>query len=229
MSDIKELEKALVYQFKDISILKRALTHRSYSKVNNERLEFVGDGILDYAIAIILYHNFPDLAEGVLSKIRAALVNQESLSELANKIQLGKYLLLGDGEEKSGGRQRPSILADCLEAIFAAISLDSGVQQALEVIEHIFKEKLKNADKLIIRDSKSILQEYLQANQINVPEYKVVDSTGPDHDSIFKIECYIPELDIKVIAQGKTKKEASQIAAEESLRIIKEKKIYGKF
>lgn len=229
MQDLKALEKDLDYTFKDVSLLRLALTHRSYGKSNNERLEFVGDGILDYAIAIILYHNFSDLAEGTLSKIRAALVNQESLSELANKLKLGQYLLLGDGEEKSGGRQRPSILADCLEAIFAAICLDSGIEQALVVIKELFNAKLINAEKLLVKDSKSILQEYLQAKQITVPVYHVIGSTGPDHDSVFKVECHIPELDIKVEAYGKSKKEASQFAAEESLKIMKERKLYGDF
>lgn len=223
MQNISSLEAVLSYKFRDMSILKRALTHRSYGKLNNERLEFVGDGILDYAIADILYHNFPELAEGVLSKMRAALVNQESLSEIANNINLGYYLFIGDGEEKSGGRQRPSILADCLEAIFAAISIDSDVQQSITVIRHVFGNKLKYAYKLISKDSKSILQEYLQARQIDTPLYTVVDAVGPDHDSIFNVECFIPKLDIKVYACGKSKKEASQVAAEKALLFIKSK------
>src|SRR5579862_4636561 len=128
MQDITELQQQLGYSFKDISLLKCALTHKSYGKPNYERLEFVGDGILDYVIALSLYHRYPDLSEGELSKVRAALVNQEALCQIAKQLNLGGYMLLGDGEIKSGGRSRASILADVLEAIFAAISLDANFE-----------------------------------------------------------------------------------------------------
>ncbi|MBY0379793.1 MAG: ribonuclease III [Burkholderiales bacterium] len=228
MLDINILENNLHYSFKDKSLLKQALTHRSFSKSNNERLEFVGDGVLDYAIAIILYNHYPNLAEGILSKIRAGLVNQDSLSEIANQLNLGEYLMLGDGEEKSGGRTRPSILADAMEAIFAAISIDTDVKNSILVIKQLFAEKLQTADLLVEKDSKSILQEYLQSYQIDVPEYSVVGSTGPDHDSIFTVDCTISKLDISVVAHGKSKKEASQQAAQSVLKIIKERKLHAK-
>ncbi len=221
MINIKELQEKLGYFFNDVSLLKQALTHRSYSKVNNERLEFVGDGILDYVIALALFNNYPDVAEGDLSKIRAALVNQEALVDIAKDLDLGIYLFLGDGEEKSGGRQRASILADTLEAIFAAISFDAEFREVKKIIEKFYKNKLIDAQKLILMDSKSFLQEYLQANKIGVPIYNVVSSTGPDHDSIFSVECKILELKINVTATGKTKKEASQLAAELALIKIK--------
>jgi ribonuclease-3 len=228
MDKLKQLEAKLGYQFKSQVLLKQALTHRSYSRTNNERLEFVGDGVLDYAIAIILYNKYRELKEGVLSKMRASLVNQDTLSELANEINLGDYIFIGDGEEKSGGRYRPSILADCMEAIFAAVSIDSTVEQSLKLIERTFSKKLDNADKLIDGDSKSILQEYLQARQITVPNYHLVGVVGPDHDSIFKVECVIEQLQIKVLAEGKSKKEASQVAASQVLEILNERALRGK-
>lgn len=228
MHSLVQLQDKLGYTFSDLSLLKRALTHRSYGRPNYERLEFVGDGILDYVVALNLYQNYPDLSEGELSKIRAALVNQESLVELANSIELGKYLYLGDGEVKSGGRERPSILADTLEAIFAAISFDSSFANARRTIENIYQVKLVNAEKLILKDSKSMLQEYLQAHRINVPDYTVVELTGPDHASIFNVECTIPELNISTLGQGKSKKEASQLAAEKILQIIQERQEIGK-
>lgn len=228
MLDLRYLQQKLNYSFTDVSLLRRALTHRSYGKPNYERLEFVGDGILDYVVALNLYQHYPNLSEGELSKIRAALVNQETLVELACMLELGEHLLLGDGEEKSGGRQRPSILADALEAIFAAISFDSSFEQARLVIEHLYQDKLVNAQKLILKDNKSVLQEYLQALKINVPNYNVVELSGPDHASTFKVECIIPELDVKVMAKGKSKKEASQLAAEKILQLIKERNLSGK-
>jgi len=228
MGSINQLQQALDYTFTDFLLLKRALTHRSLSRENYERLEFVGDGILDYVVALNLYQLYPHLSEGSLSKIRAALVNQDSLVELANSISLGDYLFLGDGEEKSSGRSRPSILADVLEAIFAAVSLDSSFLNAKKVIEKLYREKLINAEDLVLKDSKSLLQEYLQGHKINVPDYTVVELSGPDHASIFKVECIIPELDIKVLAQGRSKKEASQLVAEKVLSSIKERNMRGK-
>ena len=204
-------------------MLKQALTHRSYSKINYERLEFVGDGVLDYIIALNLYQKYPNLSEGELSKIRAALVNQNSLVEIALSLDLGAYLFLEYGEEKSGGRLRPSILADSLEAIFAAITLDSDIYHAKVVIDKLYQQKLVNADVLISEDSKSIVQEYLQKMKIEVPTYKVTKLSGPDHDPIFTVKCEIPQLSIFIEAQGKTKKEASQIVAGKILNIIKEK------
>ena len=217
MSDFATLERQLGYFFKNPELLKQALTHKSYGKHNYERLEFVGDGILDYVIALNLYHKYPDLAEGDLSKMRAALVNQTALVELAEHIGLGKYLLLGDGERKSGGCERASILADSMEAIFAAVSLDANVDSARGVREFLYKDKLGVADCASIQDSKSMLQEYLQGRQLNVPEYTVIKTTGPDHDGLFHVKCSILDLNVFVVAVGKSKKAASQLAAAEML------------
>ncbi len=221
--DIHQLQVKINYTFKDLSLLKQALTHRSYGRYNYERLEFVGDGILDYVIALNLFNRYPDYSEGELSKMRAALVNQESLVEIAQLLDLGSYLFIGDGEEKSKGRSRHSILADCLEAIFAAISLDASFEVAKRVIEELYRVKLSNTDNLILKDSKSLLQEILQAKKVGVPDYRVIELTGPDHDTVFNVECVIHTLDIKVSAKGKTKKEASQLAAEKALQLVKVK------
>ena len=224
MANLAALEQKLGYKFADIKLLKQALTHRSANIHNYERLEFVGDGILDYVIALNLYQKYLHLSEGELSKMRAALVNQDKLVELANQIGLGEYMFLGDGEEKSGGRSRPSILADSLEAIFAAINFDADFFAAKMVVETLYADNLMNAENLVLKDSKSILQEYLQARKFNPPEYRIVDLIGPDHDSVFQIECTIPELDLKMLAQGKSKKEASQVAATKILKLLNSKK-----
>lgn len=224
MSELATLEHSLGYCFENILLLKQALTHRSRSTTNYERLEFVGDGILDYVIALNIYEKYKHLAEGDLSKIRSALVNQDTLAEVAHSINLGKYLYIGDGEEKSGGRERPSILADSIEAIFAAISFDADFLHAKKVIEKLFEDKITNAETLILKDSKTTLQEYLQANKYNLPEYHIIDILGPDHDSIFQVKCVIKELNLAVEANGKSKKEASQNAAKELLKIIQKER-----
>jgi ribonuclease III len=225
---IVNLKDSLGYSFKNEDLLKQALTHRSFSKKNYERLEFLGDGILDHVIALNLYNKFDDLSEGELSKIRAALVNQDALVAIANKIHLGHYLLLGDGEEKSGGRKRDSILADSMEAIFAAVSLDSSFECARLVVEKLYAESLDNIDQLITKDNKSLLQEYLQKQKISVPTYEIIESIGPDHDSIFSVLCTVHELGIKASAKGKSKKEASQLAALKILTELKERDKRGR-
>src|SRR5579863_4639165 len=209
-----KLQKTLAYNFNDLSLLKLALTHKSYSRNNNERMEFVGDGILDFIIAMNLFSRYPEYTEGDLSKARGALVSEDTLAEIATKVGLGQFLLLGTGEEKSGGRMRPSILADCMEAIFAAVTLDSSYVQATRVIEKLFDEYLDNVEILISKDYKSILQEYVQSRKMGLPVYNLSGTDGPAHNMVFHVECVIPELKIKVVAQGRNKKEASQVAAE---------------
>lgn len=214
------LSQNLDYDFNNVELLQQALTHKSFGKSNYERLEFVGDSILDYIISSYLYENYPQYSEGVLSQIRAALVNQDTLASIAREIHLGEFLHLGDGEQKSKGYDRPSILADSLEAIFAAINLDSTLAKSRDVILKLYEPHLKNLDKLITKDSKSLLQEYLQSQKIPVPNYTIKEVTGPDHDSIFNVKCSIPELGIEALAKGKSKKEASQIVAQKLLNMI---------
>jgi ribonuclease-3 len=221
---LEQLQQKLGYTFRDVSWLKQALTHKSFGRDNYERLEFVGDGILDYVIALNLFQKYPHLPEGELSKMRSALVNQDVLKELALDIGVGQYLYLGDGEEKSQGRTRASILADSIEAIIAAISLDSSFNEARLFIERLYTDKFGQAENLTLKDSKSLLQELLQSRHIEVPRYTVLEAIGPEHDSIFRVECSIVELRLKVLGQGKTKKEASQIAAAAMLKLVKNAK-----
>lgn len=223
MANFDELQQKLNYQFKNVALLTQALTHKSHGKLNYERFEFVGDSILDYVVALNLYNQYPDLAEGELSKMRSALVNEATLVEIAQELELGKYLFLEHGEEKSGGRFRASILADSVEAIFAAISFDSDFHRVKAVIEQVYAAKLINAHTLVLKDNKSMLQEYLQERKLATPKYDTVEMIGPDHNAVFKVACTIPQLDIYVTARGKTKKEASQLAAYEVLNILKGK------
>ncbi len=216
--NFKALENKIQYTFNDTKLLTIALTHRSYSRNNYERLEFLGDSLLDYNISLELYYLYPDLSEGELSKLRSALVNEQTLVEIANYLEIGNYLLLGDGEIKNNGRNRPSILADVVEALIAAVSIDGSVYAAQTVIKLLYKERLHNVLSYLNKDSKSLLQEYLQARKLEVPIYNIIESTGPLHDALFTIECEIRELNIKVTATGKTKKESSQNAATKMLQ-----------
>lgn len=222
MMKLSDLEEQINYQFRDIQLLRKAVTHRSFGKPNNERLEFVGDGILDCVIALNLYELYPDLPEGQLSKMRAALVNQDSLVEIAEQINLGHYMYLGDGELKSGGRSRPSILADCLEALIAAIMLDSNFASSRAVIERLFYYPLREQQNGKTKDFKTLLQEYVQSKRLSLPRYQIVAMTGPEHDTVFKIECAIEELSLRSWGEGKGKKQASQNAAQNLLELLKD-------
>jgi ribonuclease-3 len=222
MMKLSDLEEQINYQFKDLHLLRKAVTHRSFGKPNNERLEFVGDGILDCVIALNLYELYPDLPEGQLSKMRAALVNQDSLVEIAEQINLGHYMYLGDGELKSGGRSRPSILADCLEALIAAIMLDSDFASSRAVIERLFYYPLREQQNGKTKDFKTLLQEYVQSKRLSLPRYQIIAMTGPEHDTVFKIECAIEELNLRSWGEGKGKKQASQNAAQNLLELLKD-------
>lgn len=222
MAKLSDLEQQIGYHFKNNSLLRQAVTHRSYGRPNNERLEFVGDGILDCVIALNLYEMYPDLPEGQLSKMRAALVNQDSLVEIAEQLDIGHYLYLGDGELKSGGRSRPSILADCLEALFAAIMLDSDFITAQKVIEKLFYYPLREQQNNQTKDYKTQLQEYLQSRRLSLPRYNIISMTGPEHDMLFRVECAIEELELRAWGEGKGKKQASQNAAQNLLVLLKE-------
>ncbi len=228
MANFLDLQEQLGYEFRDVSLLSRAVTHRSFGRNNNERLEFVGDGILDCVIALNLYNLYPDLSEGELSKMRASLVNQEGLAQIADLLNLGAYIFLGDGELKSGGRERPSILADCLEALFAAIVLDSSFENARQVIEKLFYYPLREQQISKNKDYKTQLQEYLQARKLKLPAYNIIAMSGPEHDMVFSIECVIEELKLSAIGKGKGKKQASQAAAFNLLNILNEKGGNGK-
>jgi len=219
---IEQLEKILNYHFIDNSLLELALTHRSFQGENNERLEFLGDSILNFVIAELLFKKFNLLPEGDLSRLRSQLVKAATLSEIGILLQLGDYLILGEGELKSSGWRRPSILADSVEAIIGAVFMDGGINATTDLITNWFKERIDAIDPDDIqKDSKSILQELLQAKKIALPEYSVVAIEGEAHCQNFKISCSILKLGLSIEGQGSSRKIAEQSAAEEVLKKLK--------
>ncbi|MFZ2855189.1 MAG: ribonuclease III [Rhodocyclaceae bacterium] len=212
------LELALGHQFSDKSLLLTALTHRSHSSPHNERLEFLGDSILNGAIARQLFDRFPLLPEGDLSRLRANLVRQDSLHQLALQLALGDFLRLGEGELKSGGCQRPSILADALEALFGAIWLDAGFDAANAVIVHLYDRMLTAiVPGQAIKDPKTSLQEYLQGRRLALPKYSLTATEGEAHAQQFRIACEIDALRIRTEGVGGSRRAAEQMAAERAL------------
>src|SRR5664279_3287344 len=189
------LRDTLGYSFRKPELLRHALTHRSFGIQNNERLEFVGDAVLNCVIGLALYERFPSLPEGDLSRVRASLVNQDTLAKVARRLSLGGEIRLEEGEHKSGGDERPSILADALEAVFGAVFVDGGFAMARKVIEACFGDVLAQADPAALgKDPKTRLQEWLQARRMSVPEYVVTVTTGEAHAQTFEVECRIPVL-----------------------------------
>ena len=214
------LASRIGHAFTDRGLLRQALTHRSYGSPNNERLEFLGDSVLNCVIADVLFRTFPKLSEGELSRLRANLVNQQSLCELALSLDLGSALLLGDGEIKSKGDKRPSILADAMEAVFGAIFVDSGFEAASAIIEGLYEKLIREIDvNAQIKDPKTMLQEYLQGRKIALPRYDVVQTLGDAHRQRFRVECSIPELSIRSRGEGESRRRAEQSAALEAYRI----------
>jgi len=208
------------YYFDNIELLQQALTHRSYGAFHNERLEFLGDGILNCVVAEHLFLKYPQINEGGLSRLRANIVNQKSLSEHAQNIGLGAYLLLGDGEIKSGGIQRPSILANAMEALIGAVFLDGGYLAAREIVVKIFSDQLKTVgEKMLDKDPKTLLQELLQEQRLSLPQYSIIETHGMAHDQIFRVECVIPELGIRTEGEGPSKRSAEQAAARRAYEI----------
>lgn len=209
---LAKLCHALEYQFRDTRLLEEALTHRSASGPHNERLEFLGDAILNFVIAAALYSAYPKASEGELSRLRASLVKQDTLAELAGRLELGSCLRLGTGELKSGGFRRASILANALEAIFGAVYLDSGLEACRELILHLYRERLAGLPAVgELRDPKTRLQEYLQAHQRALPVYTVLAVTGEDHAQRFTVECQADNL--RTVAVGTSRRKAEQEAA----------------
>ena len=212
---LADLERRLGYSFANPALASQALTHRSFGTPHNERLEFLGDGLLNCAVAILLYERFPDLPEGDLSRLRAALVNQAALSGVALGLGLGDRLRLGEGELKSGGFRRPSILADALEALLGAVFLDGGFDAVKGAVAQLLADRLERAEGLpVAKDPKTALQEHLQARRLALPRYAVLKTEGEAHDQTFTVECRVDDLGI--VAQGKG---ASRRAAEQSAAI----------
>lgn len=207
--------------FNNPQLFTRALTHRSAGAQNNERLEFLGDSILGFVIAQKLYELFPDASEGVLSRLRASLVNQGSLAELARKHQIGDYLLLGSGELKSGGFRRDSILSDALEAIMGALFIDQGIEACQNWILELFAEKLANLSlHNWQKDPKTQLQELMQSKKMELPEYVLLTTSGLAHEQTFKVKCTIPLIAEACIGTGISRKRAEQAAAEKMLELL---------
>ena len=219
--NLDRLMRKIAYTFKNTGLLRQALTHRSHESVDNERLEFLGDSILSFVITAELYARFPQLSEGELSRFRATLVKGETLALIAQDLGLGEYLQLGGGELKSGGFRRPSILADSLEALIAAIYLDSDLRQSQHFIKTFFAKKLDtvslDAKK---KDAKTALQEYLQAVKRPLPVYNLISTTGEDHEQIFELECTVASFDYKTRAAAVSRRKAEQMVAEEFLQWI---------
>jgi ribonuclease-3 len=212
------LQKRLGHQFKDVALLQQALTHRSHSTTHNERLEFLGDSILNCVVASILFETFDRIDEGDLSRVRANLVKQQSLFEIAQKMELSQFLRLGEGELKSGGFRRPSILADTLEALFGAIYLDAGFEAARNVIKALYAPILVSVDPTTLgKDAKTLLQEFLQSKKIALPLYNVVATHGAAHNQEFEIECLVPKLEIQVFGTGGSRRAGEQAAAKLAL------------
>jgi len=200
--------------FNDPELLRRALTHRSHGALHNERLEYLGDSVVNCAVALELFHKFPALSEGELSRLRASLVSQEALSVAAQRFGFGEQILLGEGEIRSGGFRRPSILADALEAVVGAVFLDGGFDAAVGVVRILFADSLAVVDPHTVgKDPKTLLQEYLQGRHLGLPQYGVVATRGEAHQHVFQVECVIPELNIRSTGEGSSRRNAEQIAA----------------
>ncbi|WP_457564905.1 ribonuclease III [Caminibacter sp.] len=218
----KDLQKSLGYQFKDEKLITEALTHRSYTKeFNNERLEYLGDAVLDLIVGEYLYHLFPNAEEGMLSKLRAALVNEDAFYKLAKRLNLGKYLFLSPAEENNGGRDKPSILSSAFEALIGALYLEAGFDKAKEAALNLIKKEYSkiNPDELL-KDYKTTLQEITQAHFGVVPEYRLIKAVGPDHKKEFEIGVYINDKEY-ARAKGRSKKAAQQEGARLTIEKLK--------
>lgn len=221
---LQDLQQQLQHDFQNPTLLQRALTHRSFSADNNERLEFLGDSVLSLAISSLLYQRLRELPEGDLSRVRSNLVKEGTLHQIAVKLQLSDLLRLGEGEAKSGGKNRPSILADAVEAILGAVYLDAGFAAGEKLVHRLFEgvdinPHMRAAEK----DPKTGLQEWLQGRRMNVPQYSVVNITGAAHKQTFDVECVIPELRLGARGQGGSRRIGEQAAAAAMLEILKAK------
>lgn len=217
-ADTSRLESRLGHSWNRRELLTQALTHRSYGADNYERLEFLGDGVLNCVVGLMLYQRFPDLPEGRLSRLRANLVNQDSLHEIAQTLELGDCLRLGEGELKSGGAQRPSILADALESLFGAALLDRDFNAAQGIIERLFAAKVNAINPAMQgKDAKTRLQEWLQPRRHGLPSYALTQAAGQAHAQTFHVECRIDALKLVTQGHGPSRKAAEQMAAEAAL------------
>ena len=221
MRDRDKLLRQLQYQFRDAALLDQALTHRSVGMRNNERLEFLGDAILSFVVAERLFQQFPAESEGVLSRLRASLVKGETLAELARDLELGEYLSLGQGEMKSGGFRRASILADAFEAIVGAVYLDSDIDTVRTLLLRLLASRLDViSPKVNIKDPKTRLQEYLQGRKLELPVYELVSLEGEAHEQQFVVSCQINSGECQAEGEGSSRRKAEQAAAEKVLELL---------
>jgi ribonuclease-3 len=217
------LQDALGYRFHNPRLLQQALTHRSHGTPHNERLEFLGDGVLNCIVAAELYARFSVLKEGELSRLRANLVREQSLHEVAARLSLGDSLRLGEGELKSGGFRRPSILADALEALIGAVFLDGGFEAARLVVARLYDPVLGTLDaKGADKDPKTQLQEWLQSRRYQLPQYSVIATHGAAHDQRFEVECVVRDLDLRTVGSGASRRRAEQEAARAAFERLSE-------
>ena len=225
MDKIQALEEKLGYRFRDRKLIVEALTHKSYKKpYNNERLEFLGDAVLDLIVGEFLFHNFPDSDEGVLSKIRASLVNESGFATLARAIDLGRYIYLSPAEENNNGRQKPSLLSNAFEAVIGAIYLEAGLETSRDIVVRLLDSTYPVIDlDTLCRDYKTALQELTQASHGVTPDYQLLGSRGPDHRKEFEVAVLLGGETIAT-AKGHSKKSAQQKAAEIALKKLKETK-----
>ena len=214
------LQGRLCYQFSDLALLKRALTHRSAGKHHNERLEFLGDAVIGLAAAAAFYDLFPDADEGVLSRLRALVVSGHSLAAIAKELDLSSCLILGESERKSGGRHRDSILADTLEALVGAVALDASPQKALEVAAGWLGSAVESASPNDTIDAKTQLQEWCQARGEALPKYTVVEVSGSDHQQSFRVSCRLPSRQCETEASGTSRRRAEKSAAADMLNQV---------
>lgn len=216
------LATALGYAFADPGLLQTALTHRSHSTPHNERLEFIGDSVLNCAVALELYRRFPALAEGDMSRLRANLVRQDTLHQIAESLHIGEFLRLGEGEMKSGGHRRPSILADAVEAVIGAVQLDAGFDAAAALVGRLYASRFAEiVPGQQIKDPKTRLQEYLQGRRLALPQYVLLDTSGEAHAQNFRVACEVAALRIKTEGVGPSRRVAEQMAAERALEKLK--------
>jgi ribonuclease-3 len=208
------LHKSLAYTFDDDALLQRALTHRSATGPNNERLEFLGDAVLQLVVSELVFDKTRDASEGQLSRLRSTLVKDTTLAEVGQALGIGEHLILGPGEKKSGGHRRSSILADALEAIFGAVYLDSGLPGVRQVIHTAYGDRMHELPEAAdLRDPKSRLQEFLQSRNLALPDYEIQKTSGKAHMQTFEVACSIPELDALTTGTGSSRREAEQEAA----------------
>ena len=219
--DLNRLQEVIGYRFENADLLREALTHRSFGQPHNERLEFLGDSVLNCVVSGELFSRYRDLKEGELSRLRAHHVRQESLYRVARKLDLGRFLLLGEGELKSGGITRPSILADAFEALIGAVYLDGGFPVVQSVLRKLLEAPLRESDADSFgKDPKTLLQEHLQGRRLGLPKYSVVSTRGAAHDQEFEVECLVDGLSLRTLGSGSSRRVAEQQAAQRAFEKI---------